>query len=136
MGVWHGHLAWAWASAMGIWHGHACCMHAYCCTRSARAHPRAPPLRASPSPCRQPLKELAPYRPPASALSPSVLLSIVLQFCTHLHTLMAGLELAEVQGGPASLEADAEFEPSLLNTVVYLLSSQVRFINWLACFIN
>ena len=77
----------------------------------------------------QPLSKLAPQRPPPSVLSPSVLLSVVCQFATHLHALSGGLELGErveaAAGGALPPEVDADFEPSMTNTVVYLLSSSM-----------
>jgi len=77
----------------------------------------------------QPLSKLAPQRPPPSVLSPSVLLSVVCQFATHLHALRGGLELGErveaAAGGALPPEVDADFEPSMTNTVVYLLSSSM-----------
>jgi len=75
----------------------------------------------------QPLPKLAPQRPPASVLAPAVLLSVCGQFAVHLTTLKGGLELGEAAAREAGdltpPEADAGFEPSLTNTVVYLLSS-------------
>ena len=77
----------------------------------------------------QPLPKLAPQRPPASVLAPSVLISVCGQFCIHLHSLRSGLEVGETAAANAGLvdtiEADSGFEPSITNTVVYLLSSSM-----------
>ena len=74
----------------------------------------------------RPLHKLAPRRPPASALAPAVLLSIGFQFAIHLRTIVQGFQLGEAASratAAAPLEADAEFEPSLINSVLFLLSS-------------
>jgi len=77
----------------------------------------------------QPVPKLAPQRPPASVLAPSVLISVCGQFFIHLHSLRSGLELGETAAASAGLvdtiEADSGFEPSITNTVVYLLSSSM-----------
>jgi cation-transporting ATPase 13A1 len=114
----------------------------------------------------KPLSKLAPYKPPASVLAPSVLLSVLGQFAVHLYTLATALvrgqypanvtlfaarpvpvhadsycpctsslccvrsqELGEAAEAAVSegrvIEADADFEPSLVNTIVYVLSSSM-----------
>ena len=74
----------------------------------------------------QPLPKLAPIRPPPSALAPSVCLSILFQFGIHLHTVIRGFHLGQAASASAAEEApeaDADFEPSLTNSVMFLLSS-------------
>ena len=74
----------------------------------------------------KPLPKLAPRRPPPSALAPSVLFSIAGQFVVHLRTTMQGFQLGQAAAASAfepPPEADAEFEPTMTNTIVFLLSS-------------
>ena len=72
----------------------------------------------------QPLPKLAPLRPPPSALAPSVLLSVLGQFAMHLYTTIHGFHLAvEASASEPVPEADADFEPTLTNTVLFLLST-------------
>ena len=72
----------------------------------------------------QPLSKLAPQRPPPSALAPSVLLSVLFQFLMHLQTIIKGFALSQAAStDEPEPEADAEFEPSLTNTVLFLLST-------------
>ena len=71
----------------------------------------------------QPLPQLAARRPPPSALAPSVMLSVLGQFLAHLHTVIKGFQLASAAGtDDPPPEADAEFEPSLTNTAMFLLT--------------
>ena len=74
----------------------------------------------------QPLPKLAPRRPPPSALAPSVLISVAGQFLVHLRTTIVGFELGQNLSASTAEplpEADAEFEPTITNTVLFLLSS-------------
>lgn len=50
--------------------------------------------------------------------------SILVQFGVHLHTLVQAKALADAeQSGGERAEADADFEPSLINSLMFLLSS-------------
>ena len=76
----------------------------------------------------QPLGKLAPQRPPPSALAPSVLLSIGGQFAVHLRTIVNGFRLGADASRAAAEpppEPDGDFEPTITNTVVFLLSASM-----------
>lgn len=74
----------------------------------------------------QPLPKLAERRPPPSALAPSVLISVAGQFVVHMRTIIAGFQLGQSAAADTAEpppEADADFEPTMTNTVLFLLSS-------------
>ena len=75
----------------------------------------------------RPLRNLCERRPPSSVLSPYVLLTVLLQFGAHLHTLIAAVRLGATHDtGGDRPEADAEFEPSVANTVVWLMTHMMQ----------
>ena len=77
----------------------------------------------------KPLPKLAPTRPPPSALAPAVWLSVFAQFGAHLRTLIAAFQLAASASAAADEpppEADADFERSLTNTVLFLTSAAMQ----------
>ncbi|KAF7303745.1 Cation-transporting ATPase [Mycena indigotica] len=70
----------------------------------------------------QPVEKLSRERPLGNIFNLYVFLSIVLQFALHIVTLVYMTDLShalEPREGPIDLEA--KFEPSLLNTAIYLL---------------
>ncbi|KAK0496969.1 endoplasmic reticulum Ca-transporting P-type ATPase [Armillaria luteobubalina] len=69
----------------------------------------------------KPVDKLSRERPLGNIFNFYVLLSILLQFALHIATLVYITELSRVfeERGPIDLEA--KFEPSLLNTAIYLL---------------
>lgn len=92
----------------------------------------------------KPLTRIAPNKPPSSAFSLSVSLSIVGQFIVHLSCLIATLALCEQHSGSSGngkgggissngvgmSTADGKFHPNVINTAVYLLSSTMQINNF------
>jgi manganese-transporting P-type ATPase len=87
----------------------------------------------------KPLPSLSETKPPGSVFDPSVLFSIFFQFLTHLGCLVAVLLLCDWrfgEGGPDGevggypLGADAQFQPNLVNTTVYLLYTAIQVNNF------
>ena len=71
----------------------------------------------------KPLKKLSPERPPTSIFAPRLFLSLLGQFAVHLAALYYLTEIAReyVPYGPKN-SIDSEFRPSVINTVIFLLS--------------
>lgn len=71
----------------------------------------------------KPLKKLTAQRPAASIFAPELFVSLLVQFGIHLACLMFCTSLARdyVPFGPKN-NIDAEFRPSVMNTVVFLMS--------------
>lgn len=87
----------------------------------------------------KPLPELSDAKPPGSVFHRSVLFSIFFQFSVHLACLIAVLQLCDWrfrreestgEGGGYPLGADAQFQPNLVNTAVYLLYSAIQVNNF------
>jgi len=71
----------------------------------------------------RPLQKLSPRRPPSSVLAPYVFSSILAQFGVHLGVLVQASQLgAKYDQGPPP-EVDGDFEPSVPNTVIWLISA-------------
>lgn len=71
----------------------------------------------------KPLKKLSPERPSSSVFAPQLFLSLLGQFAVHLTSLYCLTEIARayIPYGPKN-SIDAAFKPSVLNTVIFLLS--------------
>lgn len=70
----------------------------------------------------KPLKKLSPERPATSVFAPALFISLMGQFAVHLASLIACMRLVEpyIPAGHVP-DLEAEFSPSLMNTVVFLL---------------
>ena len=73
----------------------------------------------------RPLRNLYERRPPSSVLSPYVLLTVLLQFGAHLPAHRR-VRLGATHDGRRRPEADAEFEPSVANTAVWLMTHMMQ----------
>lgn len=71
----------------------------------------------------KPLKKLSPERPSSSVFAPQLFLSLLGQFAVHLVSLYYLTEIAReyVPYGPRN-SIDAVFKPSVINTIIFLLS--------------
>lgn len=71
----------------------------------------------------KPLKKLSPQRPAHSVFAPALFLSLMGQFAVHLLALVASMHIVQPFLPPnfTPVVAD-EFSPSLLNSIVFLLS--------------
>lgn len=71
----------------------------------------------------KPLKKLSPQRPASSVFSPGLFVSLLGQFAIHVVALIACTRCVEPYIPPGYVpDPEAEFSPSLMNTVVFLLS--------------
>lgn len=80
----------------------------------------------------KPLQRIAPQRPPHSIFVASVSLSIAGQFLVHFVSLLATLRLCEsyLSHDDFSLSADGKFQPNIVNSAVFLLSSLMQINNF------
>eukprot|EP00173_Palmaria_palmata_P003485 Plantae.Rhodophyta-Palmaria_palmata.ctg3662.p1 GENE.Plantae.Rhodophyta-Palmaria_palmata.ctg3662~~Plantae.Rhodophyta-Palmaria_palmata.ctg3662.p1 ORF type:complete len:239 (+),score=27.50 Plantae.Rhodophyta-Palmaria_palmata.ctg3662:1074-1790(+) len=71
----------------------------------------------------KPLKKLSAERPSSSVFTPQLFLSLLGQFAVHLYSLYYLTDIARSYNpyGPKNA-IDAEFRPSVFNTVIFLLS--------------
>lgn len=71
----------------------------------------------------KPLKRLSPERPSASVFSPELFVSLLAQFAIHVGALVVAMQFAK-EFVPADFKPTIEekFEPSVMNTVIFLLS--------------
>ncbi len=80
----------------------------------------------------QPLRKLQPFRPPTSIFELSQISSVALQFVVHLAGLVYLTDLSYRHTRPEDLsKPDAEFKPSVMNTVVFLYLTFVDATNFL-----
>lgn len=71
----------------------------------------------------KPLKKLSPQRPPSTVFAPELFFSLMGQFAVHVGALIASMMLVEPYLPPDyKPKIDEDFAPSLMNTVVFLLS--------------
>jgi len=70
----------------------------------------------------KPVEKLSRERPLGNIFNFYVLLSVLLQFALHIVTLVYITDLAHLGEPPGDIDLEAKFEPSLLNTAIYLLS--------------
>ena len=71
----------------------------------------------------KPLKKLSPQRPPSSVFSPGLFLSLMGQFAVHVAALIACMNIVKPYlPSDHAPKIDADFSPSLINSVVFLLS--------------
>jgi len=70
----------------------------------------------------KPVEKLSRERPLGNIFNLYVLLSVLLQFALHIVTLVYITDLAHLLDPPGEIDLEAKFEPSLLNTAIYLLS--------------
>ena len=78
----------------------------------------------------RPLPKLSPKRPPSSVLAPAVLSLVLGQFGVHLYVLISAVSLAEAHSRGPPPEVDAEFEPTLPNTIVWHISSAMLLVTF------
>ncbi|KAL0958887.1 hypothetical protein HGRIS_014206 [Hohenbuehelia grisea] len=69
----------------------------------------------------QPVEKLSRERPLGNIFNLYVLLSVLLQFALHIATLVYITSLSHSYDPPGVIDLEAKFEPSLLNTAIYLL---------------
>lgn len=71
----------------------------------------------------KPLKKLSPRKPASTIFAPELFLSLLGQFAVHVVALIAGMKYADpYMPNDEIVDIDADFEPSLLNSVVFLLA--------------
>uniref|UniRef100_A0A7S2NT13 P-type ATPase A domain-containing protein n=1 Tax=Leptocylindrus danicus TaxID=163516 RepID=A0A7S2NT13_9STRA len=71
----------------------------------------------------KPLNQLSPVRPLTSIFHPSLFCSLLLQFVVHLSTMIYAITQAKAyRDDDHVVDLDGEFKPSLLNSVVFLVS--------------
>ncbi|KAJ1992196.1 putative cation-transporting ATPase 1, partial [Dimargaris cristalligena] len=73
-----------------------------------------------------PREELSRKRPQANIFNPYIIISVMGQFAIHITALIYVTQNAKLFGENKEVELDAEFEPSLLNTAVYLISLSMQ----------
>ena len=82
----------------------------------------------------KPLLRISEKRPAKSVFSKAVIMSIVGQFFVHLMSLLCALKLCEVyspvQEDSVLLSPDGRFQPNLVNSAVFLLSSVIQINNF------
>ncbi|KIJ62125.1 hypothetical protein HYDPIDRAFT_136644 [Hydnomerulius pinastri MD-312] len=69
----------------------------------------------------QPVEKLSRERPLGNIFNLYVLLSVLIQFALHIISLVYITNLSHTYEPPGIIDLDAKFEPSLLNTAIYLL---------------
>ncbi|KAG8216948.1 ATPase [Butyriboletus roseoflavus] len=69
----------------------------------------------------QPIEKLSRERPLGNIFNLYVLLSVLIQFALHIVSLVYITNLAHFYEPPGFIDLEAKFEPSLLNTAIYLL---------------
>lgn len=69
----------------------------------------------------QPVEKLSRERPLGNIFNLYVLLSVLIQFALHIVSMVYITNLAHFYEPPGVIDLDAKFEPSLLNTAIYLL---------------
>ncbi|KIK63938.1 hypothetical protein GYMLUDRAFT_40148 [Collybiopsis luxurians FD-317 M1] len=69
----------------------------------------------------KPVEKLSRERPLGNIFNLYVLLSVLLQFALHIATLVYITALSHRYEPPGVIDLEAKFEPSLLNTAIYLL---------------
>jgi len=73
----------------------------------------------------KPLQQLSKERPRQSLFNFYVLLSLLGQFAIHMYSLMFVVKMAK-EASPDRQKPDVPFEPNLLNTCVFLISSGMQ----------
>ncbi|KNC52742.1 P-type ATPase superfamily [Thecamonas trahens ATCC 50062] len=72
----------------------------------------------------KPLPRLSDVRPLTSIFHPALFLSLLAQFAVHLGTMVYAVSLTKaLLPADTVLSIDGDFEPNLINTVVFLISS-------------
>jgi len=71
----------------------------------------------------KPLPKLSSQRPPASVFAPSIVFSVLSQFAVHLACLLLAMQAAKpfVDHDAPGMQPDADFEPNVVNTVVFVV---------------
>ncbi|RUS35554.1 hypothetical protein BC938DRAFT_478473 [Jimgerdemannia flammicorona] len=69
----------------------------------------------------KPLEKLSKERPQTNIFNPYIIVSVMGQFTVHIVALVYINSLAKVWEPPKSVDLEREFEPSLLNSAVYLI---------------
>ncbi|KZW01439.1 putative ATPase [Exidia glandulosa HHB12029] len=70
----------------------------------------------------KPVEQLSRERPLTNIFNLYVVLSVLLQFAVHIAALLYITDLSNRNEDRGAIDLEAKFEPSLLNTAVYLLS--------------
>lgn len=80
----------------------------------------------------KPLQEVDASRPPSSVFELQVYSSILGQFLVHLASLLAVLKLCEphMNRDDSSLSPDGKFQPNIVNSAMFLLSSLMQINNF------
>lgn len=82
----------------------------------------------------KPLLDISDVRPPSSVFSPAVTASILGQFITHLISMWITMRLCEefaiADGNDSTVLPDGKFSPNLVNTAMFILSTQMQINNF------
>lgn len=71
----------------------------------------------------KPLKKLSPERPASSVFAPQLFMSLLAQFAVHVGSLVVCMDIAkEFVPDDFKPSLEEKFEPSVVNTVIFLLS--------------
>ena len=71
----------------------------------------------------KPLDKLSPSRPHANIFNLYTISTVLLQFAVHLYTIIRLVDkVHELEPRVPSIDLEAEFAPSLLNSIVYIVS--------------
>lgn len=78
----------------------------------------------------KPIQRLAPNKPPSSAFAVSVMVSVAGQFVVHLASIVALMTICEqhVVAEDANITADGRFQPNIINSSMFILSSVMQVI--------
>ncbi|KAI9027572.1 hypothetical protein CLU79DRAFT_739782 [Phycomyces nitens] len=74
----------------------------------------------------KPLNKLSKERPQPNIFNPYIILSVLCQFAVHIAALVYINALAKTYEPPKEVDLEGEFEPSLLNSGVYLIQLSMQ----------
>jgi cation-transporting ATPase 13A1 len=74
----------------------------------------------------KPLQRLSKERPQPNIFNPYIILSVLGQFAVHIAALIYVNRLANYHEPPKEVDLEGEFEPSLLNSGVYLIQLSMQ----------
>ncbi|KAI9310292.1 hypothetical protein BX666DRAFT_2009139 [Dichotomocladium elegans] len=74
----------------------------------------------------KPLQKLSKERPQPNIFNPYIILSVLGQFAVHIAALVYVNSLAKIYETPKEVDLEGEFEPSLLNSGVYLIQLSMQ----------
>jgi len=82
----------------------------------------------------QPLKTLSAERPHSRLFTPFVLCSVLGQFALHMATLLSAVTMSRsfTPTDPETRDPEGKFKPNVLNSVVYLVSTAMTTVTFMA----